>query len=70
MKGLYILSHIRNRRGGATDRHARLQIVDAVCDSGDENEEDEDDEEDDNVALHFGVGLCIFSISLFDVLGS
>jgi hypothetical protein len=31
-----------------------LQVVDQVCDEGDEDEEDEDDEEDDDVALHFG----------------
>jgi len=29
-----------------------LQVVDEVCDGGDEHEEDEDDEEDDDVALH------------------
>jgi hypothetical protein len=33
-----------------------LQVVDSVCDGGDEDEEDEDDEEDYNVALHFGGG--------------
>jgi hypothetical protein len=37
-----------------------LEVVDHVCDEGDEDEENEDDEEDDDVALHVGgrwVGL-------------
>lgn len=50
--GLHVLSHIGDRRRGAADGHAGLEVVDEVCDGGDENEEDEDDEEDDDVALH------------------
>jgi hypothetical protein len=56
------LNHTRHlgpgrRRRGAAHGHARLQVVDAVADEGDEEEEDDDDEEDDDVALHFGGGL-------------
>ena len=49
---LHVLSHIRHRRRGAADSHACLQVVDEVCDGGNQDEEDEDDEEDDDVALH------------------
>ena len=52
MRRLHVLSHIRDRRRGAADSHARLQVVDEVCDGGNQDEEDEDDEEDDDVALH------------------
>jgi hypothetical protein len=61
-----VLNHTRHlgpgrRRRGAAHGHARLQVVDAVADEGDEEEEDDDDEEDDDVALHFGgwVGLVL-----------
>ena len=52
VRRLHVLSHIGDRRRGATDGHARLEVVDEVCDGGNEDEEDEDDEEDDDVALH------------------
>lgn len=45
-----------------------MQVVDCVCDEGDENEEDEDDEEDDDVALHVG-GICGFARSNWLGLG-
>jgi hypothetical protein len=61
------LNHTRHlgpgrRRRGAAHGHARLQVVDAVADEGDEEEEDDDDEEDDDIALHVGgwVGLVWF----------
>jgi hypothetical protein len=50
----YILSHVADARRGTANGHARLQVVDEVCDEGDEDEEDEDNEEDDDVALHGG----------------
>lgn len=34
-----------------------MQVIDDVCDEGDEYEEDENDEKYDNVALHFEVGF-------------
>jgi len=46
------LRHVAHARRRAADGHACLQVVDEVCDEGDEDEEDEDDEEDDDVALH------------------
>lgn len=73
---LYILSHIGNRRRCTTNRHARLQIVDTICDGSDKNEEDENDEEDDNVALHIGgcvdlnlLGLMFINLFYFDLVG-
>lgn len=48
------LSHITHAARRTANCHARLQVVDTVCDERDEDEEDEDDEEDDDVALHFG----------------
>jgi hypothetical protein len=63
--GLY-LGHVAHTRRRAADSHACLQVVDSVCDGGDEDEEDEDDEEDDDVALHgcgvwvvFGLVWCV-----------
>jgi hypothetical protein len=50
----YILSHVADARRGTADGHARLQVVDEVCDEGDEDEENQDYEEDDDVALHGG----------------
>jgi hypothetical protein len=52
--GCLRLRHVAHARRRAADGHARLQVVDEVCDEGDEKEEDKDDEEDDNVALHGG----------------
>jgi hypothetical protein len=49
--------HVTHTARCAADCHARLQIVNEVCDGCDEDEEDEDDEEDDDVALHGG-GRC------------
>jgi hypothetical protein len=46
------LGHVAHTACRAADRHARLQVVDAVADGCDEQEEDDDDEEDDDVALH------------------
>lgn len=48
------LGHVAYAAPRVADCHARLQVVDHVCDEGDEDEEDQDDEEDDDVALHFG----------------
>jgi hypothetical protein len=64
----WVLNHTRHlgagrRRRGAAHGHARLQVVDAVADEGDEEEEDDDDEEDDDVALHFGGGLVWFGLA-------
>jgi hypothetical protein len=50
------LRHVAHTGCRAADGHACLQVVDHVCDEGDEYEEDEDDEEDDDVALHGGGG--------------
>lgn len=51
------LRHIAHTARRAADRHARLQVVDQVCDGRDEDEEDQDDQEDDDVALH-DCGVC------------
>lgn len=54
---LYFRHIGRGCRRGATDCHARLCVVDQVCDEADDDEEDEDNEEDDDVALHFCGGV-------------
>ena len=51
------LGHIAHAAARVADCHPRLQVVDQVCDEGDEDEEDQDNEEDDDVALHFGGGV-------------
>ena len=46
--------HVGRLTAGVADCHSCLEVVDHVCDEGDEDEENEDDEEDDDVALHVG----------------